>query len=419
MIRHDHHLVLALLCCASPAAATTWTVDASGGADYTTIQDAIDVASDGDTIDVSPGTYVDLDGDGIVVLTGYLSSLDVTIRASAAGVTIDGEETATGIACWGGDLTLEGIDFVDCRASESWGGGGLMARNNDDAITVSSCSFTDCDNDQSFGKGGALSLYSTMSSQPITYTVSDTSFTGCSATSYGGSIYLRNASGTMTDCSFDGSTATNGAALEARGGTCQLDGCTFSNNIGSSGGAIRVYDSGADLTATSCRFVGNDASYGAAVYAERGVVELVSCDIEDNVSSRSGAVHVRDSAVLDVSYSYFSLNEATESGYDTWHAISGDEGTPLSITNTTFCDHPVSGEIEIAYTDGGGNDLGGWCCPGDLDEDGDVDAGDITLFLSAFGSTLITADDRPDVTRDDAADVYDLLGLLANWGVCE
>ena len=39
------------------SAATTWTVDDDGGADFTTIQAAINAASSGDTIQVADGTY--------------------------------------------------------------------------------------------------------------------------------------------------------------------------------------------------------------------------------------------------------------------------------------------------------------------------------------------------------------------------
>ena len=49
-------LIVCFLGCA--AAADTWTVDVNGGGDYETIQAAIDASSDGDEIQVMPGTYI-------------------------------------------------------------------------------------------------------------------------------------------------------------------------------------------------------------------------------------------------------------------------------------------------------------------------------------------------------------------------
>jgi len=51
--------VLLLLLTASAASAATITVDDSGGADYTTIQAAVDAESERDTIEVQSGTYVE------------------------------------------------------------------------------------------------------------------------------------------------------------------------------------------------------------------------------------------------------------------------------------------------------------------------------------------------------------------------
>ena len=50
-------IVLLLFCAIGTVSAKTWYVDDSGGADFTRIQDAIDAATDGDTIIVREGTY--------------------------------------------------------------------------------------------------------------------------------------------------------------------------------------------------------------------------------------------------------------------------------------------------------------------------------------------------------------------------
>jgi len=41
------------------SAADTWTVDDDNKADFDNIQDAVNVASDGDAVHISPGTYTE------------------------------------------------------------------------------------------------------------------------------------------------------------------------------------------------------------------------------------------------------------------------------------------------------------------------------------------------------------------------
>src|SRR5660398_39633 len=88
--------MLALLLAGS-AGASTLTVNASGGANYTRIQDAIDNASDGDTILVYSGTYYEnvnvnrqliLRGIGMPVVNASGSGSAITL--SADGITLMG-----------------------------------------------------------------------------------------------------------------------------------------------------------------------------------------------------------------------------------------------------------------------------------------------------------------------------------------
>ena len=51
------NVTLFVLCLVGTASATNWSVDGSGDANFTGIQDAINDASDGDTIIVHSGVY--------------------------------------------------------------------------------------------------------------------------------------------------------------------------------------------------------------------------------------------------------------------------------------------------------------------------------------------------------------------------
>jgi parallel beta-helix repeat protein len=87
--------------------ASTWTVDDSGGADYMRIQDAIDNASDGDTIEVRSGIYyekvnvtrqvilkgIDIGGGIPVVDAGYV---DIAINFGVGNSVLEGFNVKNG-----------------------------------------------------------------------------------------------------------------------------------------------------------------------------------------------------------------------------------------------------------------------------------------------------------------------------------
>ena len=106
--------------------ATTVIVDAGGGGDYLTLQEAVNNASPGDTLQVNAGTYtesVDLDNMGSAIGGGigdlYLLANDTVLIDGGAGQCIENSVAYTG------DLTIAGFSFTRSGST-----GGAIELNN-------------------------------------------------------------------------------------------------------------------------------------------------------------------------------------------------------------------------------------------------------------------------------------------------
>src|SRR5256885_521925 len=73
-------VVLAVALCATEAQARTITVDAAGGAEFTTINAAIAAAHPGDVVAIAPGAYRE---------HPEISVADLTLQGTGPGVGID------------------------------------------------------------------------------------------------------------------------------------------------------------------------------------------------------------------------------------------------------------------------------------------------------------------------------------------
>ncbi len=311
-----------------PSAAATLSVDASGSGTYSSIQDAIDAASDGDTLEIAAGTYAEC------VDSGGLS------------LTLQGDGSAS--------------TFLEGSACSP-----VLAVTSGEILTVSGLTL---DNP------GARCLQI----EGSTLSGDDLVFSGCGgATLEGGAVQATDSALTFTDSSFESSLAEDGAHVWISGGSLSLSSSTLSGGYSDRGGAVFVEDG----SATALSFDGLDVEDNGA-YDEGGALWLGSgnsltstaTDWTDNFSfyGQGGAIHAGVSSSLALDGDHLQANAI-------YYAVSGYEGAglylesyaSLELTSCSFSEHvayeggAIFAEDEVTLTDSGSSFS--WSCLHDLD----------------------------------------------------
>ena len=241
----------------------TGTEDGSSGNPYNTIQEGVDAAANGDTVQVAAGTYTEN-----VDLTSASTMTSETTLVSASGAAttiIDADSNGSGIIMdsnWTVDgFTIQngtGTANVDLGGAVVGGGIYIDAKTN---ITIQNSTIT---NNSAANAGGGLVTIDTTNS-----TIFNCTFSSNSSSTGGGALFdsiAGNQSWTVTDCTFNDNTATDdtGSAIrffDQGGGTnnsITLSGCIFSNNT--SDDSCVVLSDGSTTTVTNCLFYSNDAT---------------------------------------------------------------------------------------------------------------------------------------------------------------
>ena len=353
------HLPIATVVAAlatTPAIAETITVCAKG-CDYTSINAAIAVASDGDVIQLSAETY--FEGEQIDTL-----GKAITLQGTKAMETVlSGQDSHRVLACTSGETST--TTFADLRIASGFAsgpghGGGLLLASSEP--TFRRCVFQEC---RGIFGGAVHADRSGATFEDCRFVDNATTFFDWG---YGGGIFSISSSLFIQGCFFERNQARSfGGGLHSVDGAGAISASFFNDNESfGSGGAISIFGSSPYV---SGGFSGNVAgSLGPSIFVPDGHVDLWN-------STFTGCCQVSPPM-----------------------ALPGDAGNRFSYFFGDF----------VEYEQCGG-------CREDLTCDGVVDGGDLALVLSTFGQSDVGV----DFNEDGRVDAYDLGSLLSRWGPCD
>ena len=202
-------------------------------ADQTTIQAGINVAVEGDTVLVQPGTYVEniiIDGKDITVGSLFLTTQDTSYISQTI---IDGNQLGSVIQILNsetGSVNLIGLSIQNGTGTNDevyspWvGGGGIFTK--DANVNIDNCVITNCTEQYRYG-GGILFYPSSKSLNLISSTINN-----CNSNDNGGGLALFSGNFTLTDVVVESCAAYPGAGGVYVAGDINIANSQFKSNTG-------------------------------------------------------------------------------------------------------------------------------------------------------------------------------------------
>jgi parallel beta-helix repeat protein len=317
---------------------TTYNIITVPG-DYAKIQEAIDAASDCDTVLVSDGIYYE-----IIDFLG--KAITVQSENGAGSTTIYGNATGSVVAFSSGETATSILDGFTITNGYAIRGGGIYMYGS--SPTVTNCTITGNHftvvGYRMDGLGGGI--YMSNSSPTIT----NCTITGnyITATDYGisvcgGGIYIVDSSSpTITKCTITGNHATNtilgksyagmGGGIYCNSSSLSITNCTIINNKanGFGGGINSVFST---LSITNCTINGNISfSYGGGIYVLSSSVFITNTILWDNTAAIGNEISIEGSSMVDLTFS--DINTEDIEGVGSWTGSDNINADPLFVDNT-------------------------------------------------------------------------------------
>jgi len=269
---------------------------------FSSVQEALDNASEGDVIWVAAGTYSSAEpGDSAVPVImmkphvdiyGGFSTADTALSQRDPKVNrtiLDGENRAWHVVIGADDAKLDGFIIQSGYANGGFPdncGGGML--NHHVSPEVENCVFTS--NDAGFHGAGMANIHSSASVKNCIFRINV-------AANNGAGVYNDDQFGIDGYLQFDNCVFGPGNSCRFGGGMynswCEVavNDCRFNNNLANHNGG-GLYNTSARVTARRCVFTENHAYDGGGVYmngiAGEDLTRLENCLIETNTAYVSG-----------------------------------------------------------------------------------------------------------------------------------
>ena len=270
------------------------------------LNNAINIASPGDTLNLASGTYNEHD---------ITINKDLTIKGQGKSNTIIDAQgqgrifyVASGVTLTLQDITLTGgyvtdnggaiynsgtLNLKDSNFSEnSANGNGGAIFNYLGKLNVDGCNFI---NNHATGPssstGGAICNIAYGSSS---FTATDSNFTGNTALK-GGAVYHEGSNlGTIKDCYFTSNSAVYGGAI-----------CHIGNNFQIEGTWKVIFDGSPHYILPT--FAYNTANYGGAIY-NQGSATIINYNLIQNIAGQGNAIYQDYSGTFNANGNYWGFN---------------------------------------------------------------------------------------------------------------